>query len=97
MQGAVTPGQTDPLAADARAVLGAFARFQSTFAATVVDHRATSQLEVRIHLAETAVDVARLGENLNLLASLLDLPERVPTIPSSAAAQMAAAAADLRS
>ena len=82
---------------DAHATLAAFSRFQAAFAGVVADHGASSPLEVRLHLAETAIEVARLGENLNLLAALIDLQEQVPTISSDAVAQMAAAKRALRS
>lgn len=87
----------DAVTADARAAIAAFARFQSVFAATAADHGPTSSLEVRLHLAETAVGVARLGEDLNVLASLLDLRERVPTISAAAVEEMVAAGRALRS
>lgn len=87
----------DAVAADARAAIAAFTRFQSVFAATAADHGPTSPLEVRLHLAQTAVEVARLGEDLNVLASLLDLQERVPSISEGAVEEMATVGRALRS
>lgn len=87
----------DAVAADTRSAIAAFTRFQSVFAATAADHGPSSPLEVRLHLAETGVEVARLGEDLNVLASLLDLRERVPTISETVVEEMAAAGRTLRS
>jgi hypothetical protein len=92
-----TSAASDRLRGEASDALAAFSRFQAAFAGMTADHGASSPLEVRLHLAETAIDVAGLGENLNLLASLLDLPERVPSISPAAVEEMAAACRALRS
>lgn len=91
------PPTSAALRQDAAETLAAFAHFQAVFASTATARASTSPLEVRLQLAETAADIARAGESLNILASLLELPERVPTISPEAAEAVVRAGRALRS